>query len=109
MDAIEKKARSLRELIDQYWSLAYAEGREGRTHDTEAGDAQRVSLEIDSAIRDISSITLPEGYVLVPVVPTPEMKEAGIRERMKSPANINPCVEWPAMLAARPEVPNGGG
>jgi hypothetical protein len=51
-----------------------------------------------------AALTPPEGYVLVPVVPTEEMKEAGIRERVKSPANINPCVEWPAMLAARPEV-----
>lgn len=29
------------ELLDQYWQCAFDEGREGRTHDTEDGKAQR--------------------------------------------------------------------
>lgn len=41
----------LRKLIDEYWSLAYAEGKEGRTQDTEAGDAQRVCSAIDAHLR----------------------------------------------------------
>lgn len=40
----------LRELIGEYWNLAYKEGVEGRTHDTEAGDGQRVWLAINAAI-----------------------------------------------------------
>jgi hypothetical protein len=26
-------------MVDRYWDLAYAEGAEGRTHDTPTGDA----------------------------------------------------------------------
>ena len=48
-------ARELLELIDRYWDLAYAEGKEGRTHDTEAGDAQQCRHEIESRIA-----TLPQ-------------------------------------------------
>lgn len=40
----------LRELIAEYWDLAYAEGAESRSHDTPAGDAMRVSAEIDKCI-----------------------------------------------------------
>lgn len=40
----------IKELIGQYWDIAHAEGRADRTHDTEAGDAQRVWIEIQSAI-----------------------------------------------------------
>lgn len=47
--------RALRELIDEYWSLDYAERKEGRTHDTAASDAQRVSVEIESAIRHLAA------------------------------------------------------
>ncbi|MGN7959153.1 hypothetical protein [Agrobacterium radiobacter] len=35
-------------LLSSYFDLGVAEGREGRTHDTEAGDAQRVLSEIQS-------------------------------------------------------------
>lgn len=43
----------LRNLIGEYWALAHAEGKEGRDHDTEAGDAQRVNGAIDKAINDL--------------------------------------------------------
>lgn len=46
---------ALPELIDRYWSLAYAEGAEGRTHDTEDGAAQQTRGEIDAALRAISA------------------------------------------------------
>lgn len=47
-------ARLLREQIDRYWNLAYAEGVEGRTHDTKDGDAQKTSMEIDRLINELS-------------------------------------------------------
>ncbi len=37
-------------LIDDYWCLAYAEGKEGRTQDTEQGDAQRCRTQIEQAL-----------------------------------------------------------
>lgn len=33
-------------LLSEYWDLAYAEGKEARDHDTEAGDAERVRSAI---------------------------------------------------------------
>lgn len=47
-------AQRLRELIGQYWDIAYQEGREGRRTDNEAGDASRVSLEIETVLRRLS-------------------------------------------------------
>lgn len=40
----------LSELLHQYFELGVVEGREGRNHDTEAGDAQRVLSEIEYEI-----------------------------------------------------------
>lgn len=47
---------ALRGLIDRYWALAYAEGKEGRDHDTESGDAQRVSCEIDALLAHLDAV-----------------------------------------------------
>ena len=33
-------------LLERYWELAYMEGKEGRTHDDEAGNAARVLSEL---------------------------------------------------------------
>ena len=46
-------ADKLRDLIDRYWSLAYAEGAEGREHDTEDGAAQQCRHEIEEVLRAI--------------------------------------------------------
>lgn len=43
-------------LVDRYWELAYAEGKEGRDHDTEAGEAQAVLSEIRSSARALAAI-----------------------------------------------------
>lgn len=37
-------------LIGEYWDIAYQQGVEGRSHDNEAGDAQRVLSEITHAL-----------------------------------------------------------
>lgn len=42
--------QKLAELLHQYFELGVAEGRAGRKHDTEAGDAQRVLSEIEAEI-----------------------------------------------------------
>lgn len=49
----------LRELIDRYWSLAYAEGKEGRSHDTEDGAAQQCRGEIEEILRAINGVQAP--------------------------------------------------
>lgn len=38
------------DLIDRYWQLGYAEGRENRQHDTETGDAQECRSALDAAV-----------------------------------------------------------
>lgn len=50
----------LPDLIDSYWKLAYAEGKEGRDHDTEDGAAQQCRFEIDEAIALLRSLPQEE-------------------------------------------------
>lgn len=45
---------SLRNLIDEYWSIAYKEGMDGRTHDTEDGKAQRCRHEIEVLLKRLA-------------------------------------------------------
>jgi hypothetical protein len=49
----------LRELIDRYWSLAHAEGKEGRDHDTEDGAAQQCRGDIEEILRSLDGVALP--------------------------------------------------
>lgn len=44
----------LRGLIDEYWSIAYAEGSEGRDHDTEDGRAQRCRHLIEVSLKRLA-------------------------------------------------------
>lgn len=62
-----------------------------------------------------AALTPPEGFVLVPVVPTEAMLDA---EHAASEIHVgygedyyveNPKEVWAAMIAARPEVPDGRG
>lgn len=50
-----QQAARLFELIGRYWQLAYAEGSEGRSHDTEDGDAGECIAEIQTIIRTTSA------------------------------------------------------
>lgn len=45
----------LAELLHRYFELGVAEGREGRKHDTDAGDAQRVLSEIEAEIAKMNA------------------------------------------------------
>lgn len=69
---------ALPELIDRYWSLAYAEGAEGRTHDTKDGAAQQTRGEIDAALRAISAAlaAAPAPMPRTRVLPHPGSPEA---------------------------------
>lgn len=53
------------ELLHEYFELGVAEGREGRNHDTEAGDAQRVLSEIEAEIATLSAPVKPAPSVAV--------------------------------------------
>lgn len=47
---------SLRNLIDEYWSIAYAEGMDGRTQDTEDGRAQKCRHEIEVLLKRLAKL-----------------------------------------------------
>ncbi len=50
-ESIATEVNCLRGLIDLYWDIAYQEGEEGRTHDTECGKAQRCRSAIELALK----------------------------------------------------------
>lgn len=52
-----EEGEHLKSLIDQYWSLAYREGAEGRTRDTDSGAAQATQHQINLSI---AALTLPQ-------------------------------------------------
>jgi hypothetical protein len=43
----------LNELLDAYWHAAYAEGAEGRNHDTEDGIAQKTLSAIQKEVANL--------------------------------------------------------
>lgn len=57
--------KKIAELLHEYFELGVAEGREGRNHDTEAGDAQRVLSAIEAEIAALPAppAVKPYGYV----------------------------------------------
>lgn len=52
-NTLQKAEAHLLNLIGEYWGLAYAEGAEGRNHDTEDGAAQRTHAAIAKAVNDL--------------------------------------------------------
>jgi hypothetical protein len=81
-----------------YWSLAYAEGLNGGSH----GDAANKILH---RLREMhNGLTIPEGYVLVPVEPTPEMlidgRDADIEWQGSDDDANGLSVIYKAMIAA---------
>lgn len=93
----------LRELIGEYWHLAFAEGQEGRSTDTPDGAAQKCISAIEAIIREArAALTPPEGYVLIPVIPAYQMVKA-----LAETAGCNlahAALAYRDALAARPEV-----
>lgn len=50
-DERQKLRARFDELLNRYWNRAYAEGKEGRDHDTETGDAQITLNELHDLFR----------------------------------------------------------
>lgn len=100
MDAIEKRAREL--------LAAQIETRQPRV-----AKMLRVGwllTDFVPAVQDavaaiIAALTPPEGYVLVPVVPTKQMMDAAVPASSQDQTGRRQRATWDAMLAARPEVP----
>ncbi|HEL4264438.1 hypothetical protein D7T48_12095 [Stenotrophomonas maltophilia] len=98
MDAIEKRAR---QLLD-------AELRKVGLHEDayHVGCGADVDRNDQAAINAISAaITPPDGYVLVPVVPTKQMMDAAVPASSQDQTGRRQRATWDAMLAVRPEVP----
>lgn len=105
MSDIEKRAR---EFHDAYERLAPQFGYETRP-ETREFDPDSPNGRLMMAV--IAALTPPEGYVVVPVDVTQQMRDAGNKAiRM---CNTEPGMgiadrafyAWQSMLAARPEVP----
>lgn len=52
---MSKERPEIEGLIDAYWALAYAEGKEGRTTDTPDGDAQRIRSAITDRLTTLTA------------------------------------------------------
>jgi hypothetical protein len=52
------------DLLDRYWQLAYAEGRQSRQYDTENGDAQECRAALDAAFKEVRTPS-PLPHVMV--------------------------------------------
>ncbi len=89
----------LADLLHKYFELGVAEGREGRNHDTEGGDAQRVLSEIEAEIAALSSAR-PIGFT--------DASELKNKERHGLFAHIGADTSWlngPIALYAAPPAP----
>lgn len=93
MDGMKKRAREL--LAKAYRQTDYPP-MVHESHNLVHGRLDRREAAAIAAI--IASLTPPEGWVLVPVVLTQEMEDAGY------PADTAQ-EGWTAMLAARPKMP----
>lgn len=77
-------------------------------------DCKSGVISMDQLTRELlhMALTPPEGYVLVPVYATFEMRRAGNERMDKIKADPTrgladmACYAWDAMIDARPEIPN---
>ncbi|KUJ02424.1 hypothetical protein AR275_32390 [Stenotrophomonas maltophilia] len=98
MDAIEKRAR---ERLDT--ELRKLGLHEDAYHVGCGADLDRNDQAAINAIA--AALTPPEGYVLVPMVPTKAMVDASVPAASQDQTGRRQRAVWDAMLAARPEVP----
>lgn len=100
-------------LLDEYFALGVAEGREGRTHDTPDGDAQRVRSALSSALAaQDAQAQRTDGWVMVPTDASPEMVRAWEDAYRDAPEGSGVAMAWElawkAMISARPSpAPSG--
>lgn len=97
MTTPQTRVDALMALVDRYWELAYAEGKEGRDHDTEAGEAQAVLSEIRSSARALAAI--PAGQAK-PIVQQAGGVPEGWRKGMAVAASILESNAGPATRKA---------
>jgi len=102
MDAIEKRARELltSSLRGKGWpGEVAAEVLQDRPADVRLSGADAIEALV-AALRP------PDGYVLVPMVPTKAMVDASVPAASQDQTGRRQRAVWDAMLAARPEVPS---
>lgn len=119
MDVEQRALELLASCLDEWGSPCEAENvREG--DDLESYElelrllSQLLRFGMDTADgHGRTALTPPEGFVLVPVKPTHKMLEAAHAPKgytMDGYANLHDTSDkYAAMLAARPEVPDGRG
>ncbi|SDQ43476.1 hypothetical protein [Pseudoxanthomonas sp. CF125] len=90
--------RQLQELIDRYWDLAYAEGKEGRDYDTEEGDAALCRYEIEKALRELATPSRAGGGEVGAIETAPFYYERG--GGAKQDAATGYCNGWNDCVAA---------
>lgn len=95
MDAIEKRAR---ELLAAEYERFDLPGTAAVVRDGE--------YDLNPSMRALVAVlTPPDGYVLVPMVPTKAMVDASVPAASQDQTGRRQRAVWDAMLAARPEVP----
>lgn len=100
MDDIEKRAREL-PVVARLYERHTARCTYRRASVTRAEGEPLVRLR--DVLSMIAALTPPDGYVLVPVEPTAEMRSAFCSYRPIQRASFE-C-RYEEMIAARPEVP----
>lgn len=95
MDAIEKRARELLAAEYERFDLPGT-----------AAVVRNGGYDLNPSMRAVvAALTPPEGYVLVPAVPTKPMVDAAVPAASQDQTGRRQRAVWDAMLAARPEVP----
>ena len=79
----EAVAYHLGELIVEYWEIAYAEGKEGRTEDTPSGSAQKCWTEIWKCLCDVAEPPRATASVM-------DVWEQAVKDH----AVVTECVTW---------------
>lgn len=96
-------AQQLLELIDRYWALAYAEGKEGREHDTEDGAAQQTRSEIERIIRNAfgapAAWKMPEAPELLAFINATPLAQSLLYDLNLLPECITDALGWMRMAA----------
>lgn len=104
-------------MVGRYWDLAYAEGKEGRNHDTKDGAAQRTLTAILSAVKHLAGLTPldvqpkgtePVGWTSEPIEWSPRQSEQVLKITRKAQPQygfvypLHASAQAPAPVADRP-------
>lgn len=92
--------RSEIEVLAEEWLIATA--RKAGPHGVTAEQESLMRLGFIAGARRLSAPAVPEGWVLVPLVLTPEMKRAIRRQRSGAKIGKGDQANWDALLFAAP-------